>query len=376
MIVEPDPTHFRQVLGQYPTGVAIVTAMSRSGEPLGMTVGSFSSVSLDPPLVAFMPDKNSNSWRAIQDSGDSFCVNLLGADQENICRSVAVRKENKFANIGWRKSRQGNPIIVDSVAYIDCTIEAVHDAGDHNIVIGRVQDLAVENASYPLLFFRGGYGSFRPLSLAVRDIDLLDQLRLIDFARPYMDELAHHFDSEVTVTTLLNEELVLAAAAGRARHEIVPRQVGQRERFSAPLGTVYAAWGGPALRERWIENSSQSATAENIEEYRRIPDRVRDRGVAVSLGPKIPPEDGLSTINGAEATYNPVSLDGLENYELRSVSAPVFDSEGQVAFTLTLWGPPDGTTDRSTVEEYIYRLTEASEAATKAVSQVTNEGTR
>lgn len=368
MNVDLDPTHFRQVLGQYPTGVAIVTAMSRGGEPLGMTVGSFSSVSLDPPLVAFMPDKNSKSWRALQDSGESFCVNLLGAGQESICRSVAVRKENKFDDIPWRKSRQGNPIIVDSVAYIDCTIEAVHDAGDHNIVLGRVRHLAVENASYPLLFFRGGYGSFRPLSLAAQDTDLLEQLRLIDFARPHMDELAHHFDSEVTVTTLLNDELVLAAAAGRARHEIVPRQVGQRERFRAPLGTVYAAWGGQALRERWIENSSQSATAEQIAEYRRIPDRVRDRGVAVSLVPRPTAAEAAGPGTGTGASYNPESLDGLENCGLRSVSAPVFDAQGQVAFTITLWGSPDRSTDRSTVEEYIHRLREASQAATKAVA--------
>ncbi|MDR7085039.1 flavin reductase (DIM6/NTAB) family NADH-FMN oxidoreductase RutF/DNA-binding IclR family transcriptional regulator [Arthrobacter ginsengisoli] len=376
MNVELDPIHFRQVLGQYPTGVAIVTAVSRSGEPIGMTVGSFSSVSLDPPLVAFMPDKNSTSWRALQDSGDRFCVNLLGADQENICRSVAVRKENKFADIAWRKSPQGSPLIVDSVAYIDCTIEAVHDVGDHNIVIGRVQDLAVENASYPLLFFRGGYGSFRPLSLAARDIDLLDQLRLIDFARPHMDELAHHFDSEVTVTTLLNDELVLAAAAGRARHQIVPRQVGQRERFRAPLGTVYAAWGEPALRERWIENSGQSATPEQIEEYRQIPDRVRDRGVAVSLVRKSPAPDGVSPARGAEAWYNPESLDGLEGFELRSVSAPVFDARGRVAFALTLWGTRGGPAARATVEEYIYRLLEACEAATKAVGEMTNRDIR
>ena len=86
-----DPKHFRQVLGQYPTGVVIVTSVSAQGEALGMTVGSFTSVSLDPPLVAFLPDKASSSWKALRESGPRFCVNVLAAQQEDVCRAVASR---------------------------------------------------------------------------------------------------------------------------------------------------------------------------------------------------------------------------------------------------------------------------------------------
>ena len=157
-----DPKWFREVLGQYPTGVVVVTAISPNGDAVGMTVGSFASVSLDPPLVAFIPAKLSSSWKALRESGRSFCVNVLAADQENVCRAVAMRKDNKFDGIPWVPSRYGNPVVAGSVAYIDCELEMTHDAGDHDIVIGRVLELEVTSAGYPLVFFRGGYGSFSP----------------------------------------------------------------------------------------------------------------------------------------------------------------------------------------------------------------------
>lgn len=121
--------------------------MSPAGHALGMTVGSFTAVSLDPSLVAFLPAKNSTSWQALRESGTSFCVNVLGAHQEDVCRMVAVRKQNKFEGITWRTSRGGNPIIEGAVAYLDCVVEVVHDAGDHQIVVGRVQDLKVLSAT-------------------------------------------------------------------------------------------------------------------------------------------------------------------------------------------------------------------------------------
>lgn len=161
-----DPARFREVLGQYPTGVAVVTGLSLDGEPLGMAVGSFTSVSLSPPLVAFLPAMESSSWRALREAGSGFCVNVLGADQEEVCRQIALRKSDKFHGIGWARSASGNPVIEGCVAYVDCATEAVHDAGDHHIVIGRVRELDVLASGYPLLFYRGGYGSFTPRSSA------------------------------------------------------------------------------------------------------------------------------------------------------------------------------------------------------------------
>jgi flavin reductase (DIM6/NTAB) family NADH-FMN oxidoreductase RutF len=145
-----DKQWFRQVLGQYPTGVCVVTAAPSDGPPAGMVVGSFTSVSLDPPLVAFFPDKGSSSWPKIERAG-TFCVNILGEDQESVCRRFASRVADKFEGQQHRPAGTGSPIIQDVVAWIDCDIQAVQEAGDHFIVLGRVRDLQIESSRLPLL---------------------------------------------------------------------------------------------------------------------------------------------------------------------------------------------------------------------------------
>lgn len=152
-----DPARFRAVLGHFPTGVVAITAMPLSGAPAGMAVGSFTSVSLDPPLVAFLPGRSSTSFPLIR-AARSFCANVLSADQEDVCRALAVSGGDKFAGIAWRPAGSGAPIIAGAVAWIDCDIDTVHTAGDHYIVIGRVRDLGMEKPAAPLVFHRGGYG--------------------------------------------------------------------------------------------------------------------------------------------------------------------------------------------------------------------------
>lgn len=158
-----DNAAFRRVLGHYPTGVCVVTAVDDGGAPVGMVVGSFTSVSLDPPLVAFFPDKRSKSWPLIEGAG-AFCVNVLASDQRDLCRQFATSGADKFAGISHRVSANGSPILDDVVAWIDCTLDAVHEAGDHYIVLGRVVALEVDRPSSPLLFFQGGYGVFSALT--------------------------------------------------------------------------------------------------------------------------------------------------------------------------------------------------------------------
>src|SRR4051794_21215683 len=105
-----DPRWFREVLGQYPTGVCVVTAIDDDGAGSGFVVGSFTSVSLDPPLVAFFPDKRSTSWPKIH-RGGKFCVNILSASQEDLCRQFAAKGGDKFSGVEWRRSGSGSPII-------------------------------------------------------------------------------------------------------------------------------------------------------------------------------------------------------------------------------------------------------------------------
>jgi 3-hydroxy-9,10-secoandrosta-1,3,5(10)-triene-9,17-dione monooxygenase reductase component len=155
-----EAAHYRQVLGHFPTGVTVITAMGGDG-PVGLAVGSFCSVSLDPPLVAFFPDKRSSSWPQIRETG-SFCVNILAEEQEDICRVFASKASDKFAGLGYKPTGSGAPRLDEILAWIDCSIEDVHDAGDHEIVVGRVLalDVARNDAPGPLVFYRGGYGRF------------------------------------------------------------------------------------------------------------------------------------------------------------------------------------------------------------------------
>lgn len=156
-----DGPEFRRILGHYPTGVCAVTAM-QDDRPVGMVVGSFTSVSLDPPLVAFFPDRKSTSWPKIESAG-RFCVNVLAGHQIDVCRALSSKAEDKFDAVPHRLSSVGLPIIEGVVAWIDCDLYAVHEAGDHFIAIGHVHSLAIEHPHSPLLFFQGGYGSFAPL---------------------------------------------------------------------------------------------------------------------------------------------------------------------------------------------------------------------
>jgi flavin reductase (DIM6/NTAB) family NADH-FMN oxidoreductase RutF len=154
-----DGARFRQVLGHFPTGVTVITAITDAG-PVGLAVGSFFSVSLDPPLVAFCAGRSSTSYPKIAEVGH-FCVNVLADEQEDICRVFAAKGDDKFATIGWRPSpATGAPVINDVLAWIDCDIHAVHEAGDHYIVIGSVHELEVGHEGGPLVFFRGGYGRY------------------------------------------------------------------------------------------------------------------------------------------------------------------------------------------------------------------------
>lgn len=151
-----DAAKYRQVLGHFPTGVVVVTAMTETG-PAGMAIGSFASLSLDPAQVLYCPAKTSGSWAKLRTS-PQFCVNVLAEDQEDICRVFASRAEDKFAEIGWKRSPNGSPLIAGVLAHIDCTISSILDGGDHDIVIGDVTDLEVAHEGAPLIFYRGGYG--------------------------------------------------------------------------------------------------------------------------------------------------------------------------------------------------------------------------
>ena len=150
---------FRKVLGKYPTGVTLVSSKDDQG-PFAMVIGSFGSVSLDPPLVQFMPAKESGTWLRIKKTG-RYCVNVLGEHQLDLSNSFFNKDKDPFEAIHWSESTLGSPIIEGCVAWIDCLIGDVHEAGDHYIVIGEVKAIGASvKDEGPLLFLGGAYGSF------------------------------------------------------------------------------------------------------------------------------------------------------------------------------------------------------------------------
>jgi 3-hydroxy-9,10-secoandrosta-1,3,5(10)-triene-9,17-dione monooxygenase reductase component len=156
--LEPDSATYRTVLGHFATGVTIVTALD-GDTPVGMACNSFTSVSLDPPLVLWCAAKSSSTWPQMRDSG-GFAVNVLAEDGEPTCRVFATKGVDRFEGVTHHRAVTGAPILADALAYIDCETFAEHDAGDHVIVVGKVVELGYATEGKPLLFYRGGYGHF------------------------------------------------------------------------------------------------------------------------------------------------------------------------------------------------------------------------
>lgn len=377
-----DPQWYRQVLGQYPTGVCVVTARTPAGETVAMVVGSFSSVSLDPPLVAFFPDRKSSSWAKLRDC-ERFCVNILSADQEDVCRKLASKDPDKFAGVAHSISAHGNPVLDGAVAWIDCDRYAITDAGDHEMVTGRVLELDVGSGGLPLLFFRGGYGRFAPATM-VADQDqgiALAQLRNVDCARGEMERLAASVGGLCIATVRVGDELAIAASAGQPRRGGTATLVGQRLPFALPTGAVFGAWLPDAERVRWAAKGNGARA--NVPPGATL-DEIRNRGFSVGLRneaqrafserlqaaaedrqhhPDV--EDLLAAL-----AYDPVDLSADMRRDIRLISAPVFDAEGAVVLALTSYDfPKPDATDG--IGRYIDEVVAAAAAVTATLGSAT-----
>ncbi|CAM5481593.1 monooxygenase [Streptomyces avidinii] len=156
------PAEFRAVLGNFASGVTIITAPPGADDegPAGFACQSFASLSLDPPLVTFMVARTSTTWPRIARAG-VFCVNILGAEQGALCRSFAVSGADKFAGVAHTPApATGSPQLDAVPAWIDCRIHAVHTGGDHLIVVGKVEAMGAAGEGDPLLFHKGRFGRF------------------------------------------------------------------------------------------------------------------------------------------------------------------------------------------------------------------------
>jgi flavin reductase (DIM6/NTAB) family NADH-FMN oxidoreductase RutF len=150
-----DRTELRRVMGHFATGVTVITTRDVDGKPYGLTANAVCSVSLDPPLLLVCVDKGADSHPAFVRSG-LFAINILGYGHEDLSRRFAVSRGDKFVDVAHRSGVTGAPLLDDVLGWVECRVVAEHDAGDHTIYIGHVEQLEAADGD-PLLFFRGKY---------------------------------------------------------------------------------------------------------------------------------------------------------------------------------------------------------------------------
>lgn len=367
-----DPQIFRETLGNFPTGVVAVTAMV-DGSPVGMIVGSFTSVSLDPPLVAYLPSKDSSSYAQIR-TADRFCINVLSVEQDDLCRTFAMKgATDKFAHVDWTLSELGSPRLAGAVAWIECTVENTLEGGDHDIVVGRVEALEPSHSGSPLLFFQGGYGGFRPRPLIAPFADALSQpLQVADLARPYMEALSEELGVNCFAQAIVDREIMIVAATDSSARI----QIGRRMPFAPPFGAAFLAGGDLDARVReWTAHLR--VTDEQRLVYREKLETIAERGwsyglytprheeiwaeiAAANAEPQTPALERkhASLLEELVPYYDPVDLP-TENLHPRILTSPVL-KDGFAPIVLALFGLPANVSPTE-LERYGQRLREATQ---------------
>lgn len=361
------PGHMREVLGHYPTGVTVVTG-TVDERPVGMVVGTFSSVSLDPPLVAFMPQVGSRTWSLLAQA-PTFCINVLAHDQLGLCRVMAVPRDDKFDGVAWSPSVLGAPALTGAVAHVHCRQVSTVEAGDHWIVLCAVESMELARPVTPLLFFQGGYGGFSPGGMAAKaDADLITAVRLGDRARAQVEKLARHLGCEAAALVAVSPDELTTAVTAYGGDAGMVEPLGQRIPLIPPIGEAYVA-GNPDLTERWLARITP-ADPEVVDWYRRRLASVARSGVALTLvGPDVRADyDRLhealdeyaageltpareravrAVLAGARHVFTDVEVDPESTYDVGSVVVPVRGPDGEVAMVLRATQLPAGVPGRT-----------------------------
>ncbi|MCK8674946.1 flavin reductase [Rhodococcus sp. HM1] len=381
-----DADGFREVLGNHPTGVSLVTGLSEDGTPLGMIVGTFNSVSLDPPLVSFMPMKTSHTWSKMR-SAERFCINILAADQQDRCgKFMRTPAEERFADWPWSPSPLGLPILDGGVAWIECSLDQEIEAGDHWIVLGRVESLEVARCAPPLLYFQGGYGRFAPKSLvSLPDHDLRFGVRDAELARPVLERLATALDAECSTVITIGDAAMAVVGSATGPGVANTRRLGLRMPLVPPVGDVFAAFNDPAFAEAWIDRRTDRSEGAARGLRARL-DMVRQQGWSASLttgnysdlalhqafrnfttGNYTPAEERriLSAVAESTEYYSPEPINPRTIYTVGSVVVPVYHEDGSLRSALRV-----GQIDRSLTGSELLTLADELEDAAREIESI------
>ncbi|MGD6980242.1 flavin reductase family protein [Citricoccus sp. CH26A] len=385
-----DPRAFRDVMGHYPTGVVVVTAMV-DGAPVGMVVGTFSSVSLEPPLVSFMPMTTSSTYPRLR-AADRVCISVFAHDQLQACRTLASKDPQKFDKVDWTLSAAGAPMISGAVAHIHGRIDREVEAGDHYITLVAVDDIAVNRPVTPLLFFQGGYGGFSATGLSAHvDESLISAVRVAEAARPQLDRLAQQFGCTAAALVQISAVDQTIGATSYGGDSDADERIGVRVPLLPPLGEAAVAWS-PDQVDRWVSRIFPQ-DEQVIAGYREAAERVRAQGYAISRVDQDP--EGYAALGEALSEYahgelTPVrdravrtTIAGAGHFfggsvsaadrsiDLASVVVPVFapgaGEPTNSGLVLRLCHLPSGV-DGATVLEWVKALQQAASEVTQTLS--------
>ncbi len=378
-----DSVLFRETLGHYPTGVAVVTGVAEDGNPAGMVVGTFSSVSLDPPLIAFFPATSSRSFQHLR-TARTFCINVLAADQEPLCRKLATGGASKFDGVRWRSGPLGSPVLENAVAWIECTFEDIREAGDHYIVLGLVHELAVERSTLPLLFFQGGYGRFSPASfIATPDPELIQAAQLAETIRSQVEALSTELAVNCGVLVKVRGDAVQVLASNQGS-VAEPFPLGHRQPIIPPLGAAFLVGSTTAEVDEWLLRAPDDSQ-DRRDLYQAQLEKVRKHGYSLlAAEPRLleRQQAALSAFERSdrlprheralrEATselaelFCPDLLPG-ERYDLASIVVPVRIETDLPPMAVRLTGLPPALPTQQ-IESWISRLNQI--AASAALQQ-------
>lgn len=278
-----EPAEFREVLGHYPTGVVLVTAIHPDGEELAMIVGTFTSVSMEPPLVAFLPMRSSRTFTRLQECS-SMCINVLTEEQEQVGRTIASRHENKLEGIEWSPCASGAPLLEDSLAWLDVHLEKVIEAGDHHIALCAIDDMAVKNPKAPLIFFQGGYGAFAvPHLLARADNDIIAAVQQASHGRATLASVARRLQCEATLLTVVNSDELAAISTAVGKGINHGDGLGTRVPIIPPIADVWVAELSQTEQDEWLAKADVDDSTR--ETFRERLDFAREQGYLMSFLP-------------------------------------------------------------------------------------------
>lgn len=352
---------WRAVLGEYPTGVALITSLDAQGSPVGMVVGTFTAISQHPPLIGFLPDNSSTTYPHIAANG-SFCVSVLGTAHEELCRRFFTKDPARFDSGEWAVDPHGIPRLRDAIAWFDADITQTVELGDHRLVVGAVTGYGTGNADsgLPLLFRRAGYGSFQVPTAAVDARRLSHQVQIAERSRSIIARLSESLGVDVLLSTVVRDSVVLLSVV---RHQpgtgaSEQRPLGVSFPFVAPLAPAFVAWADPPQQQAWIEGARHLIGSVDRAALSQLLANTRARGYSVStdraLGDRF---ERLLREDGRRESYAEVwstiaeqnklvhEAGGLKPQEVNSIQAPAFGPDGAVDIVVTANDLPPMSSD-------------------------------